>query len=98
MAQGLLFVSAAIARRPRMTTAQINPVHEAIDSAYAQLVATLPPRLATVARELPYRFGLTTNPWTPWSRVFNNAAVLGFPALLLNRKDVLQEIRQQAIG
>jgi hypothetical protein len=80
-----------------MTTAQINPVHEAIDSAYDRLVATLPPRLATIARDLPYRFGLTPNPGTPWSRVFNNVAVLGFPALLLSSPRVSKEIRQRAI-
>lgn len=82
-----------------MSTAQIqiNPIHEAIDSAYARLVATLPDRLVDIARDLPYRFGLTPNPGTPWSRIFNNAAVLGFPALLLNQQRVSKEIRQRAI-
>lgn len=80
-----------------MTTAQIHAVHEAIDSAYERLVATLPARLATIARDLPYRFGLTPNPGTPWSCVFNNAAVLGFPALLLASQRVSKEIRQRAI-
>jgi hypothetical protein len=81
-----------------MTSAPFNPVHEAIDSAYERLVATLPARLTTVARDLPYRFGLTPNPGTPWSRVFNNAAVLGFPALLLSAQRVPKEIRQRAIA
>lgn len=80
-----------------MNSAPINPVHEAIDSAYERLVVTLPARLASIARDLPYRFGLTPNPGTPWSRVFNNAAVLGFPALLLSAQRVSKEIRQRAI-
>lgn len=80
-----------------MNSAPINPVHEAIDSAFERLVVTLPARLAVIARDLPYRFGLTPNPGTPWSRVFNNAAVLGFPALLLSTKKVSKEIRQRAI-
>jgi hypothetical protein len=85
------------ARRPRITTAQHTSVHEAIDSAYERFVATLPDRLTTMARDLPYRLGLTPNPGTPWSRVFNNPAVLGFPALLLNAQQVTHEIRQRAI-
>lgn len=80
-----------------MTTAQNTPVHQAIDSAFARLVASLPPHLAAVARDLPHRFGLTPNPGTPWSRVFNNAAVLGFPALLLGDKPVPQELRERAV-
>lgn len=82
-----------------MTTARNNQVHAAIDHAYEGLVANLPERLATIARELPYRFGLTPNPATPWSRVFNNAAVLGFPALLLANggKPVPREIRERAV-
>jgi hypothetical protein len=65
-------------------TTQNDDVHAAIDRAYERLVATLPAQLATIARDLPCRFGLTPNPGTPWSRVFNNAAVLGLPALLLD--------------
>ncbi|MDI1481478.1 hypothetical protein [Polyangium sp. y55x31] len=80
-----------------MKTPQITPVHEAIDSAYERLVATLPEHLATVARDLPHRFGLTPNPGTPWSRVFNNAAVLGFPALLLGDERAPRNVRERAV-
>lgn len=80
-----------------MTKAQNTSVHQAIDSAFARFVATLPGTLAGVARDLPYRFGLTPNPGTPWSRVFNNAAVLGFPALLLGDRPVAQEVRDRAV-
>ncbi|MDC0744944.1 hypothetical protein [Polyangium mundeleinium] len=80
-----------------MKTPPTTAVHEAIDSAYERLVATLPEHLATIARELPYRFGLTPNPGTPWSRVFNNAAVLGFPALLLGAERASRKIRERAV-
>ncbi|HMY14806.1 MAG TPA: hypothetical protein PKA58_00690 [Polyangium sp.] len=80
-----------------MTMVQHTPVHDAIDAAYGRLVASLPARLATVAMDLPHRFGLTPNPGTPWSRVFNNPAVLGFPALLLGDPRASKEIRQSAL-
>lgn len=79
-----------------MTTAQPTPIHDAIDAAYERLVASLPTRLATVARDLPHRFGLTPNAGTPWSRVFNNPAVLGFPVLLLGSQRASKDIRQRA--
>jgi hypothetical protein len=60
-----------------------TPVHAAIDQTYARFVSRLPEHLATVASDLPHRLGLTPNAGTPWSRVFNNPAVLGFPMLLL---------------
>ncbi|MCY1009560.1 hypothetical protein OV079_29145 [Nannocystis pusilla] len=59
-----------------------NPVHEGIDRTYARFVRELPADLAAIAHDLPHRLGLTPNPGTPWSRVFNNGAVLGLPMLL----------------
>jgi hypothetical protein len=64
-------------------TTHATPVHAAIDHTYARFVNRLPEHLATVAADLPHRLGLTPNAGTPWSRVFNNPAVLGFPMLLL---------------
>jgi hypothetical protein len=60
-----------------------NPVHEGIDRTYARFVRELPADLAAIAHDLPHRLGLTPNPGTPWSRIFNNGAVLGLPMLLL---------------
>lgn len=60
-----------------------NSVHEGIDRTYARFVRELPAELAAIAHDLPHRLGLTPNPGTPWSRVFNNGAVLGLPMLLL---------------
>lgn len=64
-------------------TTHPTPVHGSIDRAYARFVSRLPEHLAAVAVDLPHRLGLTPNAGTPWSRVFNNPAVLGFPMLLL---------------
>lgn len=60
-----------------------TPVHAGIDRIYDRFVAELPDDLAAVAHDLPHRLGLTPHPSTPWSRIFNNPAVLGFPMLLL---------------
>lgn len=64
-------------------TSHATPVHAAIDRTYAHFVNRLPEHLATIAADLPHRLGLTPHAGTPWSRIFNNPAVLGFPMLLL---------------
>ncbi|WAS95529.1 hypothetical protein [Nannocystis punicea] len=72
-------------------------VHEGIDRTYARFVRELPEDLVAVAHDLPHRLGLTPNPGTPWSRVFNNPAVLGLPMLLLaDRARVSDELRSVA--
>ena len=80
-------------------TPHSTPVHAAIDRAYASFVQHLPPSLAAIADDLPFRLGMTPNHGTPWSRVFNNAAVLGFPMLLLaDTGRVPREIRDRALA
>lgn len=69
-------------------------VHEGIDRIYASFVSELPADLAAVALDLPHRLGLTPHPGTPWSRIFNNPAVLGLPMLLLLRAP--DELRRSA--
>jgi hypothetical protein len=71
-----------------------TPVHAAIDRIHDRFVADLPDDLAAIARDLPHRLGLTPHAGTPWSRVFNNPAVLGFPMLLL--AGVSGELRDSA--
>ena len=76
---------------------QQTPVHTAIDRIYDRFTDELPAGLAAIARDLPHRLGLTPNAGTPWSRVFNNPAVLGFPMLLLAASGrVPREIRDRA--
>ncbi|MFT3767952.1 MAG: hypothetical protein QM820_21080 [Minicystis sp.] len=78
-------------------TTHATPVHAAIDRTYARFVSRLPQHLATIAADLPHRLGLTPNAGTPWSRVFNNPAVLGFPMLLLGATGrVSPELRDRA--
>lgn len=77
-------------------TTHATPVHAAIDRTYARFVNRLPEHLATIAGDLPHRLGLTPNAGTPWSRVFNNPAVLGFPMLLLAGGRVSAEARELA--
>ena len=74
-----------------------TPVHAAIDRTYARFVTQLPARLSPIAADLPHRLGLTPHRSTPWSRVFNNPAVLGFPMLLLpDTKRVSPELAELA--
>lgn len=69
-----------------------TPVHD-IDRTYGCFVRELPADLVAIAHDLPHRLGLTPNPGTPWSRVFNNPAVLGLPLLLFaDRSRVSDEI------
>ncbi len=56
--------------------------HTLIDCNYDRFVNGLDPALARLARRLPQRCGLSPLDEVPWSSVFNNIAVLGFPALL----------------
>lgn len=71
--------------------------HEGIDRIYATFVSELPEDLAAIAHDLPHRLGLTPNAGTPWSRIFNNPAVLGLPALLfVDPKRVPDELRRNA--
>lgn len=56
--------------------------HALIDAAYSKFLASLPSHLLRLARNLPAHLQLSPIADVPWSMVFNNIAVLGFPALL----------------
>jgi hypothetical protein len=74
-----------------------TPVHATIDRTYARFVSRLPAPLSPLAVDLPHRLGLTPHAGTPWSRVFNNPVVLGFPMLLLpGTKRVSPELAELA--
>jgi hypothetical protein len=73
-----------------------SPAHALIDATYECFVATLPPAQAAVARGLPCRLGLSPLADVPWSLVFNNVAVLGFPALLFG--ETSREVDREVIA